>query len=81
MVAVVGNVFSLEYKCHVPLRFEGQAVRTCGWLYATKFFNLLAVGLLAISFDFVVFHLLWVFLMEFLRALVSLCVMSFRGCA
>jgi hypothetical protein len=48
MVAVMGHVFSLEYNCHVPLCFEGQAVRTCGWLYATKFFNLLAVGLLAI---------------------------------
>jgi hypothetical protein len=48
MVAVTADVFSLEYDCHVPLCFEGQAVRTCGWLYAPKFFNLLAVGLSAI---------------------------------
>jgi hypothetical protein len=36
MIVVMGDVFSLEYNCHVPLFFEGQAVPTCGWLYATK---------------------------------------------
>jgi hypothetical protein len=39
MVAVMGDVFSLEYNCHVPLRFEGQVVRMCGWLYAPTFFQ------------------------------------------
>jgi hypothetical protein len=35
MVAVMGDVFALGYNFHVPLYFEGQAVRTHGWLYVT----------------------------------------------
>jgi hypothetical protein len=38
MVAVMGDVFALEYNFHVPLYFEGQAVRTRGWMYVTMFF-------------------------------------------
>jgi hypothetical protein len=41
MVAVMGDVFALGYNFHVPLYFEGQAVRTRGWLYVTMFFFLL----------------------------------------
>jgi hypothetical protein len=37
MAAVMGDVFSMEYNCHVPLCFKGQVVPTCGWLYATMF--------------------------------------------
>jgi hypothetical protein len=35
MVAVMGDVFALEYNFRVPLYFEGRAVRTRGWLYVT----------------------------------------------
>jgi hypothetical protein len=35
MVAVMGDVFALEYNFHVPLYFNGQAVRTRGWLYVS----------------------------------------------
>jgi hypothetical protein len=38
MVAVMGDVFSLEYNCHVPLYFEGQAVRT--FVQTPKFNNI-----------------------------------------
>jgi hypothetical protein len=48
MVAVMGDVFALDYKFHVPLYSEGQAVRTCGWLRATTFYIFLLLGLLAI---------------------------------
>jgi hypothetical protein len=35
MVAVMGNVFALEYNFHVLLYFEGHSVRTHGRLYVT----------------------------------------------
>jgi hypothetical protein len=53
MVAGMGDVFALEYNFHVPLYFEGQAVRTRGWLYVTMFFFLLLVCWL--------FFILWFF--------------------
>jgi hypothetical protein len=33
----MGNVIALEYNFHVPLYFEGQAVRMRGWPLATSF--------------------------------------------